>query len=105
MKKKTPIDNIFNFITNQRLLQAHNNFCFTEMVPYTPIEILSPADLLVKVISSTFKKQNKKEAPLAESHVFVNLKSRLFGSAWARDMYFKTLKLKSHLMMLESKVD
>jgi len=33
MTKKTPLDNNFNFIANQRLLQAHDNFCFTEMVP------------------------------------------------------------------------
>ena len=33
-KKKTHLDNNFNFIANQRLLQAHNNYCITEMVPY-----------------------------------------------------------------------
>ena len=29
-----PIDDTISFIANQRLLQAHNNFCITEMVPY-----------------------------------------------------------------------
>jgi len=30
--KKAPLDNNFNFIANQRLLQAQFNFCITEMV-------------------------------------------------------------------------